>query len=260
MTSPDTDNTKSKGKRKKESVVGFYVSASEFSDSRIIQLIRNHGLQGYTIYSCARCLIRAVAELRLSCSDASSNVAWILHCEQKIAQIVLDDCAYFGLLQSDHDHIWSDEINEDVARFDKRRQQLIDAGSKGGKAKAELQATLKQPDKLTKVRKGKVRRGKESVKELDPNYPPALVDWIEYRRDDLKKPLTPRAIKALLKTYEGKPGDLTRDVQHSMSQGYQGLFSPSGSSKPTAPPPDQSGFDLIKRLADEERRASGISD
>lgn len=151
-TSPDT-------KRKKEFVLGFYVSANEFSDSRIVNLTREHGPLGYTVFSCARCLMRGVAELKLSLSDASKDVAWLLHSDADVVDTILDHCTAVGLFSSDGVFIWCDEMIEDVARLDKRRQQLIEAGSKGGSAKAKLQAKSKHKLKHTPVRYGTVRNG-----------------------------------------------------------------------------------------------------
>lgn len=258
MSPTEIDTNKSEGKRKKESTPSVMLSAFEFSDPRIIGLIQSHP-QAYTVYTYVRCLSRVEATLKLPFDQAIATLSWCLHIERNEVEQILNSCVLLSLLEEDNGEIFCPKVVEDVTKYDEKRRILSEAGKRGGnKAQAKLKGGSSHPQP-SQVRKGKVRLGKESSKEVDPNYPPALLDWIEHRKS-IKKPLTSSSIKAILKTYEGKPDDLARDVQHSMKQGYQGLFSPSTNSKPVPPPPDQSGFDLIKRLADEERRASGISD
>ena len=258
MTSPETDTTKSEGKRKKESTPSVMISAFEFSDPRIIGLIQSHP-QAYTVYTYVRCLSRVEATLKLPFDQAIATLSWCLHIERNEVEQILNSCVLLSLLEEDNGEIFCPKVVEDVTKYDEKRRILSEAGKRGGnKAQAKLKGGSSHPQP-SQVRKGKVRIGKESKEEVDPNYPTPLLDWIEYRKAT-KKPLTISSIKAILKSYDGRPEDLARDVQHSMSQGYQGLFAPSTSGKPAKAPPDQSGFDLIKRLADEERRALGISD
>ena len=224
MSPTEIDTNKREGKRKKESTPSVMISAFEFSDPRIIGLIQSHP-QAHTVYTYVRCLSRVEATLKLPFDQAIATLSWCLHIERNEVEAIINTCVSLSLLTKDEEGISCSSVIEDVTKYDEKRRLLSEAGKRGGnKAQARLKGGSSHPQP-SQVRKGKERKGKESSKEVDPNYPPPLLDWIEYRKAT-KKPLTDSSIQAILKTYEGKPDDLARDVQHSMKQGYQGLFSP----------------------------------
>jgi uncharacterized protein YdaU (DUF1376 family) len=62
----------------------------------------------------------------------------------------------------------------------------------------------------------------------------ALETWTEWRQNDKKKPVTPLALKQLLKRYANKPKELLEDLRYSVSQDWTGIFPEKKTfSKPT---------------------------
>jgi len=56
----------------------------------------------------------------------------------------------------------------------------------------------------------------------------AVLKFIEFRRDDLRKPLTIRALSRLLTKFKGKPDLLTASIGVSISEGWTGVFPERG--------------------------------
>jgi len=69
--------------------------------------------------------------------------------------------------------------------------------------------------------------GKSDDRKLEEpqELPPPLQEWIAYRKE-IRKPLKARTIQKLFKDYETDPIGFASKVEHSISNGYQGLFSP----------------------------------
>ena len=53
----------------------------------------------------------------------------------------------------------------------------------------------------------------------------ALQEWLDYREEDLKKPLTPRAIKMLTKKLlKYSESEQERIIEHSIEMNWQGVY------------------------------------
>lgn len=72
--------------------------------------------------------------------------------------------------------------------------------------------------------KGEIEDSKEDIK-----LPQILKDWIEYRKQ-IKKPIKDITIQKLLKEYNQNPTLFEQKVNHSITNGYQGLFAPKKTS------------------------------
>jgi hypothetical protein len=86
-------------------------------------------------------------------------------------------------------------------------------------------------------------------RKLPPNpqseekLPAKLREWIDYRKQ-IRKPIQQPTIYKLLKDHQADPEGFAIKVDHSIANGYQGLFSPKSSAPPTgsASPPSPQTF------------------
>jgi len=64
------------------------------------------------------------------------------------------------------------------------------------------------------------------VDNIDSNInQEALDEWMAYRAEDLKKPMTPRAVKMLTKKLlQWSPGEQMRMVEHAIEMNWQGIY------------------------------------
>lgn len=125
-------------------------------------------------------------------------------------------------------------------------QKNIEASSALTKASDDSMSAecMQDADSLSqKGAKGKESKGKESKEktkqkaralcalgdlvipsELDSeSIRQALEEWIEHR-SEIKKPITARGLKALLKNYANRPTELERDISVAIASGWQGVF------------------------------------
>ncbi len=79
---------------------------------------------------------------------------------------------------------------------------------------------------LDKNRIDKNRIDKNRIKEINKEKIPQKVqEWINYRKA-IKKTLKEPTIKKLIYEYDKNPDEFALKVDHSIKQGYQGLFAP----------------------------------
>jgi hypothetical protein len=98
------------------------------------------------------------------------------------------------------------------------------------KEKGDPKGECAEPQTYAEMLAKKLKKGITAVFEIPPELETALFTWAAYRKES-SKPITERSIKQLIKTYQGRAADLQRDVEHSITQGYQGLFAPNGHSR-----------------------------
>jgi hypothetical protein len=98
------------------------------------------------------------------------------------------------------------------------------------KEKGDHKGECTKPQTYAEMLAKKLKKGITAVFEIPPELEAALFTWAAYRKES-SKPITERSIKQLIKTYQGRAADLQRDVEHSITQGYQGLFAPNGHSR-----------------------------
>lgn len=79
--------------------------------------------------------------------------------------------------------------------------------------------------------------------------------WLQHRREK-KSPVTPTSAAQIFKKYSGRPAEFIRDVQHSISNGWTGLFE-AREVAPQSKIAPQSGSD-IEAIA--KRALGGIYD
>jgi hypothetical protein len=101
-----------------------------------------------------------------------------------------------------------------------REREDLKGGSEGGGAK---------PQTYSEMLAKQLKKGIAAVFDIPPELETALYTWAAYRKES-SKPITERSIKQLVKTYRGRAAELQRDVEHSITQGYQGLFAPNGNN------------------------------
>jgi hypothetical protein len=106
-------------------------------------------------------------------------------------------------------------------RLDKTTQTTQDNGGVGGKRKADLLALDGLPATFHT----------EAFKA-------AWADWVGHRRD-IGHPLTPRAVKMTFRELtDWGPQRGVAAIQHSIANGWRGLFEPKDTLKPGSVPPD----------------------
>lgn len=147
----------------------------------------------------------------------------------------------------------SDRVGEELDRQRNLANKRKKAGRAGGLAKAKQMLSSEKAKPAT-VRNGTVRNNtiqnnKRALSSADFSFPPKLDndqcrklldDFIQHR-SEIKKPSTKTSIEKLLKRYAEKPAEFIKNAEHSIENGWQGIFPPSeprafGNSKPDVKP------------------------
>lgn len=150
----------------------------------------------------------------------------------------------------------SPRIEEELASQRRLTKKRRIAGSKGGKissskrqARLEQNSSKGQPitiqdntiqditghNKTTHTSKGALSSADFVFPEpLSNSKCKELVDeYIQLRRE-MKKPVTKTQLNRILKKYATKPDEFTRDFEHSLDKGYQGIYPPGEAAPPRA--------------------------
>lgn len=224
MASTVSEDTIKKGKRKKEKSPAFQFYPKDFLTDEKVVCMTNEQLGQYVRLLCLDWL-----------NDGLQKDLWpeLNGGSTLVASCFTDHASKRGFVtnkrlvkEREKQKVWSKKSSE--------------AGKRSGNVR-KLRALQKEPrfNQGSTNPQPKPNSSSPSSSPINDNYNktiftllsssefgPILNSWIEYRRE-IGKPLKPSGIKAILKSYDGKPDDLARDVQWSMKQGYQGLFAPT---------------------------------
>jgi len=92
---------------------------------------------------------------------------------------------------------------------------------------------------------------KKNKQKKEVHYPEPLRNWIEYRKQ-IGKPIKPITIERLRQQHDADPDAFVQKVNHSIDNGYQGLFAPK--------PPRSGGYHQPEpgSLAWYDQQSSGV--
>lgn len=191
------------------------------NDLKLLKLKERAGLEGIGFYWCITELLH---ENGGTFSPDVGDVAVSLQIDSGNARVLLEHCHTLGLIEVG-ERLSMKRVTENLKAREVKRRKRQEAGRKGGLAKA-LSSNAKGTSSkgLTKPSKGKERKGKDKKEEP---YPKIVQTWLKYRRE-IKKPVAQASRAALLRRYEKDPAQFEADVEYSIQQGYQGLYSPRG--------------------------------
>ena len=94
--------------------------------------------------------------------------------------------------------------------------------------------TLEDKQVQAQVVKGKHQAAAKQKIGGAVKLPPALQEWVEYRKQ-IRKPLKPVTITKLKQQYDKDPAAFAKSVEYSILNGYQGLFAPKEAEKKQKP-------------------------
>lgn len=156
-----------------------------------------------------------------------------------------------GLLRREGDEVVCDRLVEEYNSYKDLINKRKEAGAKGGKARPKNPTKQMLEHLLTKTianSQAKPKHPKDQDKDQDKDlcisipiwafegvWREALIEWLEYKIK-IKKPYTAaKSIERLLTDWGPKGAKAFSDaVNHSIAQGYQGLFPPrNGYHKPS---------------------------
>ena len=286
MTSPDTDTTKSEGKRKKDSSPSFLLEANFLRDPKVRRLRLRHGLEGAMVWLGIVCDLR-LSDLSLH-RDFLEDFATEFNISSDLLEQIVNTCLTLNLLQlHDGSIVTCEALSSRINEYHRISNARREAGRKSGESRRlKSNNFVEQPVRtkkkfcsttLTKLNKTKLNV--TEPKEIDPNLicvrpkvilhinelsgfqaeiPPAELEyWLNTLQDYAD------ANPAKFKKYANHAAVLRSWRRKRLEEGYtwDGVgFSKKSPFKPEVKKPDQSGIDFINRLADEERRQGGISD
>jgi DNA-binding MarR family transcriptional regulator len=102
---------------------------------------------------------------------------------------------------------------DERGRKNARAQKVDDVG----RIDAPLQPYKKELSKRLK------KTNKKKTDGFEKNLPEKLQEWIEYRRQ-IKRPIKQPTISKLLSKFEADPEEISRQIDRSITNGWQGLF------------------------------------
>ena len=165
------------------------------NDDRILELRASHGFEGYGIYWAIIEVLRDQTEYQFR-SNALAILSIAISCEKKVLEDVFSICLETGLFVEENGYFFSESLKNRMLAYDEKKAKRIAAGRKGGKAKANGVAILKQShSKKVAIREDKIRVDKS--KEYKESSMPGKPDACEYFIN-------------LFNTLKGEPGDPTK--------------------------------------------------
>jgi uncharacterized protein YdaU (DUF1376 family) len=180
-------------------------------------------------------------------ANAKQTLSRRLRVAEQTLENVLNE--FFTLTEYGWEHARCDA---EIAKFRAKSERAKEAGRLGGKGK---QANAKQTPskrlanaKLTNNQEP-ITNNQDKLKEnaltlpfSDTDFADAWHDWTQHRKEK-KKPLTPTSTKLQLQTLQDMGVDRAiRAIDHSIAQGWTGIFEPSeqgkGKQQPINPKPN----------------------
>lgn len=240
------------------------------ADGRKFTMLRlKAGYEGHGIYwALVPHLYRASNCYPFATDMDKQLLASCLHLEVSKLIEFIDTCiSCENLLEIVDGCLRSERIEQELDTRQGISKLRAKSGSKGGKQKAsKLVANAKQtPSKDVAIQ---TDRQTDNNKQTHPAFvlperlnnlacKEALKKWIKYRKG-IKKKLSNDSIQAIIDEYAIKPQELVKNVNHSIAQGWQGLFEkqqPKTFDKTKTVPASESMNPALVA----ERRAQGLN-
>lgn len=210
--------------------------ANHKNEEAMLALRAECGWEGYGIYLSLLQSVLSSANLCLTSDERLLSVCSTV--DERSLNACLTVLQRVQLVRNEGGKLFFTEVESAAEQARKRSEQSREAG----KLSAEKRATNSKPvnKRSTVVQRSlsgsqPIRLDNTRLDNTKDNTPltPQWVDlteplreWIAYRNESKKK-LSERSISQIVKKYAGDPERLQRDVEHSVSNGYTGLFPPS---------------------------------
>lgn len=225
---------------------GFYFPhfCNARHDRKIKRLRKELGVEGYGIYFMLLETLRDQHDLRYPLEDIDLLAEEFNVSEQKVRVTI---CNYQLFEIDDDQKFFSPKMLLYLEPYYRMKEQRREAGLKSAAKRKlnESSTTVQHPfnDRSTKERKekeSKVNKIKEKENKEESFWASALSvsrfdlfnRWIKHKKEK-KSTYTPSGIQQLIKDWEEKTDqELEQAINHSISNNYQGLFSPKQSIQP----------------------------
>ena len=138
------------------------------NDEDILSLRLEFGYEGYGIYWAIIETLRDAKDYKLCSSNAIAMLSLSLNIDKSLLENIYKKCVEVGLLIEKNGHFYSESLKRRMLVLDEKRQKRVEAGRKGGNAKAMLKQSQSNALAVnkSKVNKSKVNKSKE-VKDSD---------------------------------------------------------------------------------------------
>jgi bacterioferritin (cytochrome b1) len=237
----------------------FKHDSNAHRDPKLVSLIIKMGYEGYGLYWALVEKMREEATYKLPLDF--DMLAYDLRSDaEKIKRIVNE----FGLFSVKKDCFFSRSLKKRMKDWEESKQKRIDAGRKGGLAKAQqsssnAKAMPQQSSSNALARRGEKRREEETKEKKKYNPKQAVSglgwiddklwsEWIDHKRK-VKASVSERAIKANIKELEGFGKNIAnRVIAQSLDCGWKGLFALKDNAPASTAKPDVSRANLRKQL------------
>lgn len=211
----------------------FSHDANAHTDPKILKLRMALGWEGYGIYWAIIENLRNQETYSICESEFMFLTLSLAIDEAKLKQM-LSKCLEVNLLEIVDGKVLSPSLLRRMERADEIRNKRKIAGAKGGKAKANAKATLKQnpsiKGKETKEKESKVNKSKPKISFADIDLPNFIdrelwIGFMEMRDLSKKKPVqSERAINSLLSKLNNNPNQANKMLENSMNAGWPDLY------------------------------------
>lgn len=164
------------------------------------------------------------------------------HINAELFDVIVHDAAALSLVDGarwDAENVLtSDGVKKRLGGFiasrESSRARAVKARSGSARTTTEERGVTapKRKRKETTSLKGKEREEPRAA-FVSAEAEAAFDDWLAYRRE-LKKPLKPRSIAELARTWSGREPDFAASVRQSIRNGWQGLFAVEANGSPSS--------------------------
>jgi len=187
-------------KKNSKDTYWFKHDSNARTDSKIVSLRREFGLEGYGLYWCLVEIIREETDYRLD-ENRLNDMFFDLHIDEKLGNNIVKKCISLNLFKKVRGKLFSESLLKRMINWDEIRAKRASAGAKGGQAKAKqmlskCQANAKQSSSKTLARRGEENRGEENrgeenrvKKKIDPYTSEAVSKFIAYYNVNNKSPI-----------------------------------------------------------------------
>lgn len=172
-------------------------------------------------------------------------LASLLHIDVSLLESTIQHCIECeNLLEMVDGYLTCDRVREELERHEDLSEKRVFAGRLGGQASAKQRASkgslLRKQNQLRDVtrrnetirndsNKGRALTSADFVfpSTLDNQKSKDALDAFIRHRTEIKKPVSKTQIEQVLKKYALEPRDFVTNIEHSISNGWQGIHAPS---------------------------------
>lgn len=194
-------------------------------DAKLQELLLDYGAVGYGMYwYCVELIAKDVTpkNFTFELEHDARIIARNLNLSTKESIDIMKRMVELGLF---------DFSSNNKLRCIKLAYRLDDFTRKGVNTEEIIKNFKQNQDKvgLSRTKSDKVpldkNRKDKNRKDNNPYIPFKVQEWLNYRKE-IKKPLKDITIKKLIEEHNKNQDEFALKVDHSIAQGYQGLFAP----------------------------------